>query len=385
MRLFKKAKETMETQENRPVMQHDLPKNYNGAYKLLGKNVKTPIEPAAGTNTLVLGPPASGKTFSYVYSNLKKANDHSNFLIYTVKADSKQYKKMLPYHTVIEIDISKRQLDYISLITNTDEAARFFDILYKTSESVIRDNVRVDMSYALEDEKDLFVKAAQYSIETGSCSYEQILKEIADVAEHNDRFTEAVVTGLQTLLDQVKPDKQFVSAITSIINSLRTVRNIAVVLVGSCDVDSYLYSSMFLDQFVYQYRKLLFSSDGSIINVVRLIIDEAASAYCDFDLLSVDAGICRISVDFIYQDVSQIKRMYPDVWGEIEQYGITRYFQNIICFGVPLYETVKFIKDTAELPADFDFHLLSRKQELLFGLETDYKWAVIDKPEACGE
>lgn len=91
--IIKKAKETMETQENRPVMQHDLPKNYNGAYKLLGKNVKTPIEPAAGTNTLVLGPPASGKTFSYVYSNLKKANDHSNFLIYTVKADSKQYKK----------------------------------------------------------------------------------------------------------------------------------------------------------------------------------------------------------------------------------------------------------------------------------------------------
>ena len=348
------------------------------------KNVKKPIEPAA-SNTLVLGPPASGKTFSYVASNLKKANDHSNFLIYTVKADSKQYKKLLPYHTIIEIDISKRQLDYISLITNTDEAARFFDILYKTSESVIRDNVRVDMSYALEDEKDLFVKAAQYSIETGSCSYEQILKEIADVAEQDDRFTEAVVTGLQTLLDQVKPDKQFVSAITSIINSLRTVRNIAVVLVGSCDVDSYLYSSMFLDQFVYQYRKLLFSSDGSIINVVRLIIDEAASAYCDFDLLSVDAGICRISVDFIYQDVSQIKRMYPDVWEEIKQHGITGYFENIICFGVPSYETAKFIKDTAELPAGFDFSLLSKRQELLFGLETDYKWAVIDKPEACGE
>ena len=382
MRLFKKTKETMGTQENRPAVQHDLPKNYKGAYKLLGKNVKKPIEPAA-SNTLVLGPPASGKTFSYVASNLKKANDHSNFLIYTVKADSKQ--KLLPYHTIIEIDISKRQLDYISLITNTDEAARFFDILYKTSESVIRDNVRVDMSYALEDEKDLFVKAAQYSIETGSCSYEQILKEIADVAEQDDRFTEAVVTGLQTLLDQVKPDKQFVSAITSIINSLRTVRNIAVVLVGSCDVDSYLYSSMFLDQFVYQYRKLLFSSDGSIINVVRLIIDEAASAYCDFDLLSVDAGICRISVDFIYQDVSQIKRMYPDVWEEIKQHGITGYFENIICFGVPSYETAKFIKDTAELPAGFDFSLLSKRQELLFGLETDYKWAVIDKPEACGE
>ena len=46
---------------------------------------------------------------------------------------------------------------------------------------------------------------------------------------------------------------------------------------------------------------------------------------------------------------------------------------------------MEFIKDTAELPADFDFHLLSRKQELLFGPETDYKWAVIDKPEACGE
>ena len=135
MRLFKKTKETMGTQENRPAVQHDLPKNYKGAYKLLGKNVKKPIEPAA-SNTLVLGPPASGKTFSYVASNLKKANDHSNFLIYTVKADSKQYKKLLPYHTIIEIDISKRQLDYISLITNTDEAARFFDILYKASVSL---------------------------------------------------------------------------------------------------------------------------------------------------------------------------------------------------------------------------------------------------------
>jgi hypothetical protein len=384
MRLFKKAKETMETQENRPVMQHDLPKNYNGAYKLLGKNVKTPIEPAAGTNTLVLGPPASGKTFSYVYSNLKKANDHSNFLIYTVKADSKQYKKMLPYHTVIEIDISKRQLDYISLITNTDEAARFFDILYKASVSAIGDNWGGDMPYTLEDEKELFVRAVQYSFETGGCSYEQILKEITDVAEQDDRFTEAVVTGLQTLLYQVKPADQTKCYITDIIDFLRTAKNTAIILFGTCYLYADLYVAIFLDQFVNQYKKQCFINP-EIPNIVRLIIDEAPTCYCDFHLLTVVTGRIRISVDFIYQDVSQIKRMYPDVWGEIEQYGITRYFQNIICFGVPLYETVKFIKDTAELPADFDFHLLSRKQELLFGPETDYKWAVIDKPEACGE
>lgn len=384
MRLFKKAKETMETQENRPVMQHDLPKNYNGAYKLLGKNVKTPIEPAAGTNTLVLGPPASGKTFSYVYSNLKKANDHSNFLIYTVKADSKQYKKMLPYHTVIEIDISKRQLDYISLITNTDEAARFFDILYKASVSAIGDNWGGDMPYTLEDEKELFVRAVQYSFETGGCSYELILKEITDVAEQDDRFTEAVVTGLQTLLYQVKPADQTKCYITDIIDFLRTAKNTAIILCGTCYLYADLYVAIFLDQFVNQYKKQCFINT-EIPNFVRLIIDEASICYCDFHLLTVVTGSIRISVDFIYQDVSQIKRMYPDVWGEIEQYGITRYFQNIICFGVPLYETVKFIKDTAELPAGFDFHLLSRKQELLFGLETDYKWAVIDKPEACGE
>lgn len=258
MRLFKKAKETMETQENRPVMQHDLPKNYNGAYKLLGKNVKTPIEPAAGTNTLVLGPPASGKTFSYVYSNLKKANDHSNFLIYTVKADSKQYKKMLPYHTVIEIDISKRQLDYISLITNTDEAARFFDILYKASVSAIGDNWGGDMPYTLEDEKELFVRAVQYSFETGGCSYEQILKEITDVAEQDDRFTEAVVTGLQTLLYQVKPADQTKCYITDIIDFLRTAKNTAIILFGTCYLYADLYVAIFLDQFVNQYKKTMF-------------------------------------------------------------------------------------------------------------------------------
>ena len=61
MRLFKKTKETMGTQENRPAVQHDLPKNYKGAYKLLFKKVKKPIYPAA-SNTLVLCHPASGKT-----------------------------------------------------------------------------------------------------------------------------------------------------------------------------------------------------------------------------------------------------------------------------------------------------------------------------------
>lgn len=141
---------------------------------------------------------------------------------------------------------------------------------------------------------------------------------------------------------------------------------------------------MFLDQFVNQYKKL-YHIEYEAPNFVRLIIDEAATCYLDYYLFAVLTSYLRISVDFIYQDVSQIKRMYPDVWGEIEQYGITRYFQNIICFGVPLYETAKFIKDTAELPADFDLHLLSKKQELLFSPETDYKWTVIDKPEACGE
>lgn len=59
MRLFKKTKETMGTQENRPAVQHDLPKNYKGAYKLLGKNEKTPIEQITDTNTLVIDLPRS--------------------------------------------------------------------------------------------------------------------------------------------------------------------------------------------------------------------------------------------------------------------------------------------------------------------------------------
>lgn len=79
MRLFKKAKETMETQENRPVMQHDLPKNYNGAYKLLGKNVKTPIEPAGGTNTLVLGFASIRQNFFLCLFKFKKSKRSFQF------------------------------------------------------------------------------------------------------------------------------------------------------------------------------------------------------------------------------------------------------------------------------------------------------------------
>lgn len=110
------------------------------------------------------------------------------------------------------------------------------------------------MPYTLEDEKELFVRAVQYSFETGGCSYEQILKEITDVAEQDDRFTEAVVTGLQTLLYQVKPADQTKCYITDIIDFLRTAKNTAIILFGTCYLYADLYAAIFLDQFVNQYK-----------------------------------------------------------------------------------------------------------------------------------
>ena len=56
-------------------MQHKLPKDYDGAFKILGKDVEVVTNLNHNSNTLVIGAPGSGKNYCHLSFLSKEARD----------------------------------------------------------------------------------------------------------------------------------------------------------------------------------------------------------------------------------------------------------------------------------------------------------------------
>lgn len=151
-------------------MQHKLPKGYDGAFKILGKDVEVVTNLNHNSNTLVIGAPGSGKNYCYIDPNLKYANKDSNFLIHGIKIDVDHVKELLPGYDVIELNLDKRPVDYFKLITNENEAAEFVEALCKVNQIRNRRERQRDEFFE-QLEMKVMINEVMRAVKKESCSY----------------------------------------------------------------------------------------------------------------------------------------------------------------------------------------------------------------------
>lgn len=262
-------------------MQHKLPKGYDGAFKILGKDIESVAEQGCNSNTLVIGAPGSGKNYCYVDPNLKYANKDSNFVIHGVKIDVEHVKELLPGYDVIELNLDKHPVDYFKLITNEKEAARFVEALCKANQNRNRREGQRDEFFE-QLEMKVMANEVTRAVNNGSCSYNDVKKNLRELQEicrehleiknrneslaldffHQNKerlyinAPEMLMSTLITckmLLEDLKSDNE--TNITEIIDKLRTQNNVAVVITRSleCDLYSILFMNFFIDQYYKQY------------------------------------------------------------------------------------------------------------------------------------
>ena len=109
---------------------YQLPSGYCGPTKKLGKDVLIPLSPERNTNVLVLGSAGSGKKYSYIEPNIMTADHHSNCIVYMGKSEAEDIIERMTERKTFEIDLSKRPIDYFSLITDRVDAERFVNKMF---------------------------------------------------------------------------------------------------------------------------------------------------------------------------------------------------------------------------------------------------------------
>lgn len=130
---------------------YQLPSGYCGPTKRLGKDVLIPLSPETNTNVLVLGSAGSGKKYSYIEPNIMTADHHSNCIVYMGKSEAEDIIERMTERKTFEIDLSKRPIDYFSLITDRADAERFVNKMFDAHEFLFNDE-KTD-EFFLEAEK----------------------------------------------------------------------------------------------------------------------------------------------------------------------------------------------------------------------------------------
>lgn len=137
-----------------------------------------------------------------------------------------------------------------------------------------------------------------------------------------------------------------------------------------------LYSILFMNFFIKQYRKQYFANESDT-RIVKVILDEASMCYIDTGLC-VLARTCGMSIDYLIQCISQLKEMYPQSWYELIE-TLIKTVQTVICLGTRNFETIRFINEIAELPKGFNIQTMSLEQELIYDPTISNKWIVAKK------
>ena len=381
-------------------MQHKLPKDYDGAFKILGKDVEVVTNLNHNSNTLVIGAPGSGKNYCYIDPNLKYANKDSNFLIRGIKIDVDHVKELLPGYDVIELNLDKHPIDYFKLITNEEEAAEFVKVLCKVNQTRNRREGQRDEFFE-QLEMKVMINEVMRAVKKESCSYDEVTDNLRELQEICDAHLELknrdealaleffyqnkerlyinapkmlmnTLITCKMLLEDLMSDNE--TNITEIIDKLRTQDNIAVVVTRSLECD--LYSILFMNFFIKQYRKQYFANESDT-RIVKVILDEASMCYIDTGLC-VLARTCGMSIDYLIQCISQLKEMYPQSWYELIE-TLIKTVQTVICLGTRNFETIRFINEIAELPKGFNIQTMSLEQELIYDPTISNKWIVAKK------
>lgn len=195
---------------------YQLPSGYCGPTKRLGKDVLIPLSPETNTNVLVLGAAGSGKKYSYIEPNIMTADHHSNCIVYMGKSEAENIVERMTERKTFEIDLSKRPIDYFSLITDRADAERFVNKMFNAHKFLF-DDEKTD-EFFLEAEKRALLDIILVLLDRPEkCNHKNIVEKLSgdtsgDVAYWSESIRslsstvrESVIMSLMVRLNELLP------------------------------------------------------------------------------------------------------------------------------------------------------------------------------------
>lgn len=287
---------------------------------------------------------------------------------------------MLPGYNVIEIDLSKKPVDYFTLITNKEEAVRFVDRVMETNRIVqARYGKYADIDEFFESVTrkifiDVIIDVIKDVLQHGSCSYTKVLETLEGEYEKeqisvSERAMASIIISCKILMTELQPKENL--DITEILSKLINEKKTALVVSRETDSDS-IYDSIFMDIFLYQYRKQYYKDGKGCL--VKMILDEAQSCRYDAKLFGMATRRMNVSVDFIYQNINQLRITHPYDWETIVKNTMA-----IVCLCAHDFETISFMKGNRAIPSNVDVQTLPAEQELILCPKLQENWFVAQK------
>lgn len=294
---------------------YQLPSGYCGPTKRLGKDVLIPLSPETNTNVLVLGSAGSGKKYSYIEPNIMTADHHSNCIVYMGKSEAEDIIERMTERKTFEIDLSKRPIDYFSLITDRVDAERFVNKMFDAHKFLFNDEKTDEL--LLEAERKALLDIIFVLLDRPEkCNHKNIVEKLSgdtsrDAAYWSETIRslsstvrESVVMGLIVRLNELLPGDTI--DLSTLVHDFMHKTN-TVLFVETDWFEKSVYESIFLDELVYRYT-MMYDEKAPM---TKVIMDEASLCFYDTRLFCVEARRFRLSVDFIYQSITNLKCSIP--------------------------------------------------------------------------
>ena len=308
---------------------YQLPSGYCGPTKRLGKDVLIPLSPETNTNVLVLGAAGSGKKYSYIEPNIMTADHHSNCIVY----------------------MGKSEAENISLITDRADAERFVNKMFNAHKFLF-DDEKTD-EFFLEAEKRALLDIILVLLDRPEkCNHKNIVEKLSgdtsgdaaywseSIRSLSSAVRESVIMSLMVRLNELLPGDTI--DLSSLVHDFMHKTN-TVLFVETDWFEKSVYESIFLDELVYRYT-MMYDEKAPM---TRVIMDEASLCFYDARLFCVEARRFKLSVDFIYQSITNLKMQHPDDYNTVICNAIA-----IVCLGTNDKPTIEFLTEAAGITTE---------------------------------
>lgn len=262
---------------------YQLPSGYCGPTKRLGKDVLIPLSPETNTNVLVLGSAGSGKKYSYIEPNIMTADHHSNCIVYMGKSEAEGIIERMTERKTFEIDLSKRPIDYFSLITDRADAERFVNKMFNAHKFLF-DDEKTD-EFFLEAEKRALLDIILVLLDRPEkCNHKNIVEKLSgdtsgdaaywseSIRSLSSAVRESVIMSLMVRLNELLPGDTI--DLSSLVHDFMHKTN-TVLFVETDWFEKSVYESIFLDELVYRYT-MMYDEKAPM---TRVIMDEASLCF----------------------------------------------------------------------------------------------------------
>ena len=359
MKLFGKRKHNKRT-EFIPE-QYLLPTTYSGSYKQLGDNVFLPWDLGTNGNVLVFGSAGSGRRCSYIEPNIRNTDHRSNCIVYINKTEAKSIIEHVTDRTILELDLSTHPIDYFSLITDKSDAERFVDKMFEAHESIFQEP---SDGFYFDHERKILVDIVTSVLDhKETCNYQTILKILCEDTETwsetfrslPDNIQESIICDLQIRIRDLAPDDAI--SLPDVIADIMHKPN-TVLFVEHNGSEKTVYESVFLNEFVYRYKRRI-DSDAVM---TKVLMADAKDCFYDANLFCKEVRQIGMSIDFIYPSIAELQEQHPVCYQMIANNSAA------IVYLVPTdNETMEFCTDLIGHGRKhmIDFHSLPAEYEIV--------------------